>query len=313
MLNHLLKTCWLLLLMSCRREEPIQADAPPERYRQQLFTGVLKTTVLFDSPLDHQGITKNLWADLYQPEGDTATQRAALVFVHGGGFVGGTRDGSNIPYLCESLAQRGYVVASIDYRLGILDNASPQLIGQAQLRAVQDLKSFLRFAKGNAEAARIDPARIFLVGSSAGAGTVLAAAFLDDHEQPAYLDTTGVGGLAGRGNLNGQNTAVKAVYSLWGGVVDTLWIQAGDVPVGAIQSIQSIHDPCIPWNSSASSSIVPNYPLFGSNSIHARAKNLGIHTALHGFDSDQHDLGLTFPHLDTTIAKMTAFFYPLTR
>ncbi|MBC7919680.1 MAG: alpha/beta hydrolase [Ferruginibacter sp.] len=302
----------LLLLgsMSCGEKEAVLTDpATKERYKDELFSSFTKSTVQFDTQPDYHGKPTALSADLYQPTGDKATNRAVVVYVHGGGFIGGTRDGSNIPYLCEELSKRGYVVASIDYRVGVVD-ASPMAKGKAQIRAIQDLKSFVRYAKFNAASARIDVNKIFITGSSAGGATVLATAYLAYSERPTYMDTTGVGSLEGRGNLNGSNAAVKAVYSLWGAVSDTTWIQRGDVPVGCIQSVD---DPCIPWNYGPSSCNVPGYGSYGSHAISTKAKNSGIYSSLHGYSSSEHDYGFTFPHIDTTIAKMTDFLYPLAK
>lgn len=51
------------------------------------------------------------------PDTDNRTARPVVVFVHGGGFIkGGKRMGNN-PHLCRALAQRGFAVVSIDYRL----------------------------------------------------------------------------------------------------------------------------------------------------------------------------------------------------
>ncbi len=300
-------TC-LWIISACNKD--ISWSDNLNRYQDAVFSSVEKTTIPYDIQPDFRGNPTVLLADIYQPSGDNASSRAVIIYVHGGSFIEGARDGDNQDYLCESLAKKGYVVASIDYRLGFADPSSITQLGKAQIRAVQDLKSFIRFAKQNAMATRIDPAKIFISGSSAGGVTALATAFLDYSERPAYIDTTGVGGFEGRGNLNGQSTQTKAVYSMWGAVTDTSWIKAGDIPVG---TIQSINDPCIPWNSLSSSCQMPEYAIYGSNAIFKRASNLKIYSTVHGFNSNDHNLGLAFPHIDTTIAKMSDFLYPLTK
>jgi dienelactone hydrolase len=293
--------------ISCKKSSSIPVTS--ERYKDELFSGVTKSTIQFDQQPDYQGNPVILYADLYQPTGDNSTSRAAIIFVHGGGFTGGTRDGGNVPYLCEELARRGYVAASIDYRVGVADTTSTAK-GKAQIRAIQDLKSFIRFAKANATTTKIDATRIFISGSSAGGGTVLATAYMDYAERPLYMDTTSVGSLEGKGNLNGNNASVKAVYSMWGAMGDTSWIKPGDIPVACIQSM---NDPCIAWNYMSSTCNTPGYGSYGSNSINIRAKSLGIQSALYGFNSDVHDLGMTFPYIDTTIAQMSNFLYPLAK
>jgi hypothetical protein len=294
---------------SCQKNDNPETPAPAERYKDEIFSSVTKTTVQFDVQLDYSGNPTTLLADLYQPAGDLSANRAIIIYVHGGGFVGGTRDGENIPYFCDELAKRGYVVASIDYRLGVAD-ASAAAKGRAQIRAIQDLKSFIRYTKQNAATVKADINKIFISGGSAGGATALATAFMDYGEQPAYMNPTSVTELQGNGNINGNNASVKAVYSLWGAVSDTTWINAGNIPVGCIQSIS---DPCIAWDYIASSCNVPGYGSYGSHAINTRAKNLGIYTSLYGYNSNVHDLGMSFPYIDTTIKEMTNFLYSLAR
>jgi hypothetical protein len=201
------------------------------------------------------------------------------------------------------------VVASIDYRVGVPDTTAIQK-GKAQVRALQDLKSFIRYMKQNAEMVKIDTASIFITGSSAGGATVLGAAYLNYGEQPAYMNPVTAAELQGYGNINSFDASVRAVYSLWGAIGDTSWINAGDIPVGCIQSI---NDPCIPWDYIASSCNVPGYGIYGSNSVSRRARNLGRHNSLYGFHSAVHDLGLDFPYIDETIAEISKFLYPMAK
>ena len=81
----------------------------------------------------------------------------AVVCIHGGGFRRGSRD-SYLP-LCIKLAQRGYVAATIRYRL------SPT----SQFPApVHDAKAAVRWLRANAIQFGIDPERIGVTGGSAG-------------------------------------------------------------------------------------------------------------------------------------------------
>jgi dienelactone hydrolase len=294
----------LPILLACLS---LKSFAQPcgQRYLTYIFSTATQTTIRFDIQPNYLGQADTLLADLYTPNADTETNRALIIFVHGGGFTGGTRDGSNIPYFCQQLAKKGYLVASIDYRLGVSDTSSIQK-GKAQIRAIQDLKSFIRFAKQNAATVKLDTNKIFISGSSAGAGTALAAAYLDYNERPSYIDTTGVGRFNGYGNINGKTASIIGVYSLWGAVGDTNWIQQGNVPVGCVQSL---YDPCIDWTYIASSCNVPGYPSYGSFSINQRAQNLGIYSTLYGYSSNVHDYGFSQPPLDTTIYLISNFCY----
>jgi acetyl esterase/lipase len=101
--------------------------------------------------------------DLYRVTGDS-TPRPLVVFAHGGGWsVGNPRAGAaflDLPLILASLAQRGYVVAAIQYRLS----------GEASFPAqLQDLREAVGFLRENSARLGIDAARIGLWGMSAGA------------------------------------------------------------------------------------------------------------------------------------------------
>lgn len=199
------------------------------------------------------------------------------------------------------------MVASIDYRLGF-SAIDVEEVGKAQLRAIQDLSSFIRYAKGESKDLKIDTNKIFTTGSSAGGFTVLHQAYLDLKDNPQFIDTTGVGDLEGHGNLNGSSSKVKAIYSMWGAIADTNWINKGDIPVGCIQSI---YDPCVPWNYGIAC-FLTDLNVYGSYSINKRAKNVGIYTTLRGFNSTEHDIGMSNPlYRDTVITEMSNFFYSI--
>src|SRR6266567_824486 len=55
--------------------------------------------------------------DLYQPKGDTATKRPVVIFAHGGGFTGGDKSSGPSATLAKEFALKGYLTASINYRL----------------------------------------------------------------------------------------------------------------------------------------------------------------------------------------------------
>lgn len=124
--------------------------------------------------------------DKYGAACDGGVDRPCLMFMFGGGFVSGTRDAE--PYLTyfEHFARRGYVVVSIDYRLGFrplangevsMDGLKPRdFIGMFENTinmAVEDLYSATNFVLANAAGWGIDPSLIITSGSSAGAVSVL--------------------------------------------------------------------------------------------------------------------------------------------
>ncbi len=103
-----------------------------------------------------------LTLDLYRPK-TQAGPVPLVLWVHGGGWTGGSprgdmlgRDGARF---FADLAARGYVVASVTYRFS----------GEARFPAqIQDVKSSIQWLRGHAAEYGIDPARVVLMGGSAG-------------------------------------------------------------------------------------------------------------------------------------------------
>ena len=57
--------------------------------------------------------------DIYEPEGDTLSNRPVIIFIHTGSFFSGTNELDDVVDLSISAAKRGYVAISINYRLGL--------------------------------------------------------------------------------------------------------------------------------------------------------------------------------------------------
>ena len=120
--------------------------------------------------------------DVYEPAGDHAHNRPAMVWIHGGGFRGGTRHQGNVVGLARAFAQRGYVAASIDYRLlatGVVCGGTatpPAQCGPAALAARDDALAAVGWLRAHARGLRLDPHRIAVGGTSAGAVTSLLVA-----------------------------------------------------------------------------------------------------------------------------------------
>lgn len=100
-------------------------------------------------------------ADLYLPD-MPRTHRPAVVIIHGGGWVSGSRHSND--YFANALAAQGVVVLNIDYRLA--DKAVPQNRWPAQL---VDAQLAVRFLRAHAIELGIDAGRLGAVGDSAGA------------------------------------------------------------------------------------------------------------------------------------------------
>jgi len=123
-----------------------------------------------------------LRGDLYLPK--AAGKHASLVAVQGGGWQVGDKDFYQHwgPYL----AQRGYVVFAINYRL-MRDGT------KMYPEAVQDVRAAVRFLH---EKEPIDPQRIGLIGDSAGAHLAALVALAGDARVKAFVGVYGVYDLA---------------------------------------------------------------------------------------------------------------------
>lgn len=66
----------------------------------------------------------DLFMDIYEPIGDTIGKRPLMIWVHPGGFLLGNKEAEDMVALCDSFAKRGYVTASISYRLGFNPTSS---------------------------------------------------------------------------------------------------------------------------------------------------------------------------------------------
>ena len=111
-------------------------------------------------------------------------KRPCMMFVFGGGFVGGQRDNEMYSKYFNFLTDNGYDVVSIDYRLGLKSLSSTpdismkdviSLLNNAINMAVEDLFSATLYVIENADEWQIDTRQIVTSGSSAGAITVLQA------------------------------------------------------------------------------------------------------------------------------------------
>ena len=134
----------------------------------------------------------DLVLDLYLPAKPVRRPAPVIVFLHGGGWSGGTR--ATGPDFARYFAQDGFAMVSIEYRL------TPAVTFPAN---VEDVRSAVRWLKANAAAQRLDPDRICLWGTSAG-GHLAAVAGL----APS-------GTFEGADNLN-QTSAVRCVLDAYG-------------------------------------------------------------------------------------------------
>lgn len=137
--------------------------------------------------------------DVYQPGGDTARSRPALVLIHGGGYYSG--DKADLANAARTYARYGYVTASINYRLnpsleeiqkrtrgGTLDDSDAAALLSGFDVAVADSRQAVSYLKAHAKQLRIDPSRIATMGWSAGGSTSLGHLLTRSFDGDATLE-----------------------------------------------------------------------------------------------------------------------------
>jgi acetyl esterase/lipase/catechol 2,3-dioxygenase-like lactoylglutathione lyase family enzyme len=131
--------------------------------------------------------------DLYLPE-KADGPLPVVVWIHGGYWRRGSKDNCPVTWLVA----RGYAVASINYRF----------LQHAEFPAqIEDCKAALRWLRAHAQQYHLDPARVGVIGASAGGHLA------------ALLGTSGgVKDLEGAGGNVDQSSRVQAVIDLFGPV-----------------------------------------------------------------------------------------------
>lgn len=297
---------------------------PTDRYLNEIFSGVVvKSDLLYGkakgywtrSPYSDdpyittlsKGLVKafndpellDLKLDIYYPKTDVFKNRPLVMLIHGGAFYIGSKESAAEQALATSFAKRGYVVASIDYRLGFKLLASD--IELSAYRAVQDAHAALRFLAHNAKGLGIDPNQVYVGGTSAGGVASLSLAFMDNDERPERIKEASKEGwltkIEESGNKYTEKFAIKAVANLWGAVAD-LNIIDKDEKISVI-SIHGTADEIVPYETDYpfKNSLMVNRlimdKMYGSKLIHDRLKIFGHRNQLVSLDGLGHE-----PELD---------------
>jgi para-nitrobenzyl esterase len=280
-----------------------QAQCDGERYRNLIFPEFdLTSDILYGDNLDYQGSVTDLYLDVYEPSGDTESARPLVVIAHGGSFVTGSKTGPDVVPLCQDLARMGYVVASIQYRLGISiigdlnDNAT-----SAVIRGVHDTRAAVRFFRKdvaeNGNNYSIDPEKIFVAGVSAGGFNALHTAYLDELSELPDFDTDLpglLGGIEGESGNEGYSSSVAGVINIAGAISHPDIMNNNDTPVC---SFHGTGDSVVPFGSDVLTffGVIEVDSVHGSQTIHERAEMLDIENCFFVQWLEGH-----VPHVDDT-------------
>lgn len=154
--------------------------------------------VVYGTKINFVGGTDTLKMDIFMPIcGDSLNiaRKPMILFIHGGAFIAGSKEDQSIVSLCKNFAKRGYITASVGYRLGFISDDKPWNCNfsnysclfatdsaewyRAYYRGVQDAKGALRYLINRHQLYKIDTANVFVAGESAGAFISLGVALMD--------------------------------------------------------------------------------------------------------------------------------------
>lgn len=299
--------------------------AQTKRYIDEVFTGVTVTANVkygdnYNAYIAPPAvISQPLMMDVYEPAGDTITDRPVIVLAHAGSFLPqctanqlplGTKQDSSLVEICRQLAKRGYVAVSMDYRLGWnpLGNADDRAgsIMTAVYLAHLDMKACVRFMKLNASTYGVDTNKVVVGGSNSGGYVALAYGSLNDTNELKLLkfrhsvtgksyvnqgiwgDFDGNNGTTGYFNYNnpGPSGDAHLVLNLGGAIGDTSWQEAGEIP---IISFHGEADSLTPINTKTVIVAATGQPVVevsGGRHLSRRANNLGNQNFHDQFFSD---------------------------
>ena len=270
------------------------------RYLDEIFDNVIKTEdVVYGNAPDLPFIFLFEWntndidldMDIYEPEGDTLTNRPAIIFIHTGAFFSGHNELDDVVDLSIASAKRGYVSFNINYRLG-LNILSAYSGERAVYRGTQDASAAIRYIREHHDLYNIDPDKIFIWGSSAGSFIGLHLAYSQDDERPESTYGSGndpdLGCIDCEGNSYNHYSKPNGLVSCWGAIGDLDWIDYEDT-IPTLMFHGSL-DPIVPFNSGYPFTIDIALPIvYGSNMIHDRLNELEIENELYVGEGELHE------------------------
>ena len=245
---------------------------------------------------------EELIIDLYQPAG-VAEKTPLIVFMHGGGFSGGSPKNPQEVEFAKIAASKGYSVGLISYRLkrketgfGCDFEASGKI--ETFKMAAEDFMDAVSHLKKNTGKFNIDPEKIIVGGSSAGAEAVLNAVYNPDlmfEDSEDYSDIK-----------------ISAVFSLAGAIVDTRYLGEEQAVPGIF--FHGTEDNLVPYATAPHhycESSRPGYLILdGSKTIVEKLKQLDTSFLFYSFKDARHEIsGMPFQYLPRVFSflKMVVF------
>lgn len=191
-------------------------------------------------------VMQNLQMDVYYPDPnvDTMQNRPFILLIHGGAFLAGNRH--DMDFQCMEYARRGFVCATISYRLGwncsgtdffqvcLLCQGQAYDLKTATYCAAQDGRAAMRYISANCATWNADANKLFIGGESAGSITAYHTTFWDQTEANTFAPwAVGLAGtLDTAGNSLPNTWHVNALIDNCGAISkDSALLNNGNIPV----------------------------------------------------------------------------------
>ncbi|MEI6481110.1 MAG: alpha/beta hydrolase [Candidatus Saccharibacteria bacterium] len=240
--------------------------------------------------------------DLYSPQ-DGAIKHPLIIHVHGGSWVSGAKSDDSMIDVITSLAEKGFAVASINYRL------APNSKFPAQ---IQDVKCAIRFMRSNANTYKVNPGKIGLLGESAGGHLSALAGVsqnVSDFESSEYA---------------GVSDSVSVIVDLFGPANLVSFTQGSPLLLTALPSFLGSYSPIAASPTSYIDASDPPFllihgdsdtlvPLAQSQELLAKLQSAGVESSLITVVNAGHGLELSrgdaiSPSMDQIKASAVSFF-----
>ena len=288
------------------------------RYENVIFDKISKISVVYSETYDWSPSDPGLEMDIYTPSNDIVNNRPLLIFAHGGVYIEGDKNSNTMVTLCEEFAKRGYVTASIRYRLtslqSLLSSNSYNIFSQTVVNSISDMKSAVRYFRKdvaeNNNTFGINPDLIFVGGYSAGAVTAAHLSVIDEGEVPdeflPFFDESG--GIEGNSGNFGFSSEVSGAILLAGAINTTNFLDENDPPIVSVHSTDdnTIDYECASPLGNLGISLLDLPVLCGSGKIHDELDNIGIINDLYTFSFGGHSAPII--NLEGTVVPFISDF-----
>lgn len=259
--------------------------AAQERYVDSIF-GIREVTT--QTYAEKEG--EELFLDIYEPEGDDRANRPVLIFMHGGGFSGGSPKNQGEIDLAKAAASKGYVAIQISYRLTRKGQSfGCEASGKMETfqKSAEDFLDAVDFISRHHKKYGIDISKVIVGGSSAGAEAVLNAVY----NQALMFDKS----------AKYKDLQFSGVFSLAGAIVDARYITEENAVPGVF--FHGTEDNLVPYATAPHHYCDSNEPgyiiLDGSRTITNKLRELDSSYMLYSFEGGRHEhSGIPFKYFE---------------